>query len=76
MKLNKLGIETRPIISGNFTQQKVMKNLMKNITYEKFPKVDIVTNSGFMIGISSVKTNKKIIEKLCKDLEKTIIKFI
>ena len=75
VKLNKLGIETRPIISGNFTKQKVIKNLMKNISYEKFPKVDIVTNCGFMIGISSIKTNKKIVEKLCKDLEKTIIKF-
>ena len=30
----------------------------------------------FMIGISSIKTNKKIVEKLCKDLEKTIIKFV
>jgi len=76
LKLNKLGIETRPIISGNFTQQKVIKNLMKNISHKEFPKVDIVTNSGFMIGISSIKTNKKIIERLCKDLEKTIIKFI
>ncbi|MDC1047422.1 DegT/DnrJ/EryC1/StrS family aminotransferase [Alphaproteobacteria bacterium] len=76
VKLNKLGIETRPIISGNFTQQKVILNLMKNISYEKFPKVDIVTNSGFMIGISSIKINKKIVEKLCKDLEKTIIKFV
>ena len=75
VKLNKLGIETRPIISGNFTKQKVIKNLMKNISYEKFPKVDIVTNSGFMIGISSIKINKKIVEKLCKDLERTIIKF-
>jgi len=74
--LNKLGIETRPIISGNFTQQKVIKNLMKKISYEKFPKVDIITNCGFMIGISSIKTNKEIVEKLCKDLEKTIIKFV
>ena len=76
VKLNKLGIETRPIISGNFTQQKVIKNLMKKISYEKFPTVDIVTNSGFMIGISSIKTNKKIVKQLCKDLEKTITKFI
>ena len=75
-KLNKLGIETRPIISGNFTKQKVILNLMRNISYEKFPKVDMITYSGFMIGISSIKTNKKIIKKLCEDLEKTIIKFV
>ena len=49
---------------------------MKKISYEKFPTVDIVTNSGFMIGISSIKTNKKIVKQLCKDLEKTITKFI
>ena len=49
---------------------------MKSISYEKFPNVDIVTDSGFMIGISSIKTNKKIVTKLCEDLEKTIIKFV
>ena len=47
-----------------------------SFTSINFPKVDIVTNSGFMIGISSIKINKKIVEKLCKDLEKTIIKFV
>jgi len=29
-----------------------------------------------MIGISSSKINNKIIEKLCKDLEKIIIEFV
>ena len=76
LKLNRLGIETRPIISGNFTQQKVIKSLLKEISNQKFPKADLISNSSFMIGISSNKTNKKIINKLCMDLEKTIIEFI
>jgi CDP-4-dehydro-6-deoxyglucose reductase, E1 len=76
IKLNKVGIETRPIISGDFTKQKVIKSFLKDVSYEKFPKVDVVTNSGFMIGISSDKINKKVVERLCKDLERTIIKFI
>jgi len=75
-KLNELGIETRPIISGDFTKQKVIKNFLKNLERQKFPKANIVTNSGFMIGISSVKTNKKIIKRLCEDLENSIREII
>ena len=75
-KLNQLGIETRPIISGDFTKQKVMKTFIRNVDQIKYPEANHVTNCGFMIGISSMKTNNKIIEKLCKDLEKTISKFI
>ena len=71
-KLNALGIETRPIISGNFAKQKVVKNLLKGLKLHSFPEADIVTSSGFMIGISSFKTSKKTINRICKDLESSI----
>jgi len=75
-KLNALGIETRPIISGNFAKQKVVKNLLKGFKQQQFPEADIVTSSGFMIGISSFKTSKKIINRMCKDLESSIREII
>ena len=75
-KLNALGIETRPIISGNFAKQKVVKNLLKGFKQQNFPKADIVTSSGFMIGISSFKTSKKTINRMCKDLESSIREII
>jgi len=43
------GITTRPIVSGNFLKQPVMK-YMNHTVYNTTPNADIVHNSGFYIG--------------------------
>ena len=51
-KLNSLGIETRPIISGNFTKQPAIKKyniLKKGIS---LTNADLVNDLGFFIGLS------------------------
>ena len=51
-KLNSLGIETRPIISGNFAKQPAIKKyniLKKGIS---FTNADLVNDLGFFIGLS------------------------
>ena len=71
-KLNKKGIETRPIISGDFSSQKIIKNHYNYLSKFKLQNSKIINDSGFMIGISSIKLNKKIVIKLSQDL-KTVI---
>ena len=53
-KLEKNGIETRPIISGNFADQPAAKkyNLTSN---NKFPNTDFVYNNSFFIGLPTKK---------------------
>ena len=51
-KLNSLGIETRPLISGNFTKQPAIKKyniLRKGIS---FTNAELVNDLGFFIGLS------------------------
>lgn len=48
--LEKNGIETRPIISGNFTNQPAALKY-KLATNKKFPNTDYVYNSSFFIGL-------------------------
>ena len=53
--LDKIGIETRPIISGNFANQpaaKLYKLCKKN---EKFEKSQNVQDLGFLIGLHTRK---------------------
>ena len=71
-KLYKLGVETRPIISGDFSKQKIIKEKFKSLTKSQFPDADKIHKSGFMIGISSKRLNPKIIIKLAKDIKKVI----
>tara|TARA_A100001011_G_C14301731_1_gene841069 strand:- start:1138 stop:2364 length:1227 start_codon:yes stop_codon:yes gene_type:complete len=58
-----LGIENRPIISGNFIKQPALKkyNLIKN---KKFPKADQIDNLGFMIGLSCEKISNSKLKRL------------
>ena len=56
--LDKIGIETRPIISGNFANQpaaKLYKLCKKN---EKFEKSQNVQDLGFLIGLHTRKISK------------------
>ena len=71
-KLYKLGIETRPIISGNFLKQRIIKEKFKNLAKYQFNNADKIHTSGFMLGISSKKLNPKVIIKLANDIKKVI----
>ncbi len=70
-KLEKYGVETRPIISGNFLKQpSVKKYKLSKSTNMK--NAELVNNKGFFIGLPTKKIEKKIIKKLVKSLEKSI----
>ena len=49
--LEKNGIETRPIISGNFLNQPSAKLYKLNKKNLKFPNADLIEKRGFFIGI-------------------------
>ncbi len=71
-KLYKLGIETRPIISGNFVKQKIIKEKFKSFARHQFHNADKIHTSGFMLGISSKKIDLKVIIRLANDIKKVI----
>jgi CDP-6-deoxy-D-xylo-4-hexulose-3-dehydrase len=49
--LNKAGIETRPILTGNFLNQPALKRIMNNdLSSDNFEIADNLTSNGFMIG--------------------------
>jgi CDP-6-deoxy-D-xylo-4-hexulose-3-dehydrase len=54
---NKVGIETRPIISGNLLRQTCYK---KYDNFKNFKNSEFLHNNGFYIGIYPTLTNKKI----------------
>jgi CDP-4-dehydro-6-deoxyglucose reductase, E1 len=69
-KLENNGIETRPIISGNFTSQPAAKiyGLIKN---QKFPNTDLVYNKSFFIGLPTKKIKNNYLEKIVSTFEKS-----
>jgi CDP-6-deoxy-D-xylo-4-hexulose-3-dehydrase len=70
--LEKRGVETRPIISGNFLRQpSVIKYNLVN-KKSKFHNSDIINNKGFFIGLPSRKINNAFISDLVKIFEKSI----
>ena len=69
IKLEKMGVETRPIISGNFTRQPAAK-IYKLFKKNNFKNTDEIYNSSFFIGLPTPKLKKKKIEKLVKIFEK------
>lgn len=70
-KLEKNGIETRPIISGNFLKQPAIKkyNLLGN---KKFINADIINDQGFFIGLPTRKISNTYINRIVKTFEKSI----
>ncbi len=62
------GLQTRPIISGNFTNQPSSKLYKLNLTKKKFPGADEVQKLGFVIGLPSKKIEKKKIHLITKVL--------
>ena len=70
-KLEKLGVETRPIISGNFLKQPAIKKY--NIkTKGKMKNADYVNKYGFFIGLKTTHMKNDEITKLIKIFEKSI----
>ncbi len=67
-KLNKNGIDTRPIISGNFINQPSVNLYKLNTSKEKFPTAQEIENRGFFIGLHANNLKKKDIIKLTNNL--------
>ena len=68
--LNKSGIETRPILSGNFLNQPSCKLYNFINDAKKFKNSQLIEEKGFFIGLPTKEINKKkldyIVEKLLK----------
>ena len=62
------GLQTRPIISGNFTKQPSSKLYKLNLKNKKFPGADKVQKLGFVIGLPSKKIEKSKIKLITKIL--------
>ncbi len=65
------GVETRPIISGNFIKQPSVKKY-KLLSGVKFLNSDIVNDHGFFIGLPSKKINNIFVNKIIKAFEQSI----
>ncbi len=61
-KLKKLGIITRPIISGNFTKQPSIKLYKIKLNY-KLPNADKVDKNSFFLGLHNIKISKHKLNK-------------
>ena len=70
-KIENLGVETRPIISGNFLKQPSIKKY-KLIQNSKFINSDIVNKHGFFIGLPTSPISYKKIKKLVGAFEKSL----
>jgi len=62
--MEKNGVETRPIISGNFLNQPAVKLFNLGKTNSKFYKSEDVQNLGFFIGVHSEKIDRETVIKL------------
>jgi CDP-6-deoxy-D-xylo-4-hexulose-3-dehydrase len=62
--LERGGIETRPIISGNFLNQPAAKLYKFKQRAEEFVGAQKISDLGFVIGLHTEKTNKNTIKKL------------
>ena len=66
--LEKKGIETRPIISGNFANQPAVKLYKLNKNNEKFKSAQIIENLGFFIGLHTKKIDSKLANYISDNL--------
>lgn len=70
-KLNKEGIETRPMLSGNFLEQHASKKIFTNLATDlKFSSADFLSANGFLIGNSHNRTLEELnyLSKLLLDI--------
>ena len=50
-KLNESGIETRPVLTGNFVAQPAMQRIIGHkVSSEDFPNANLISNTSFLIG--------------------------
>ena len=68
--LAKKGIETRPIISGNFMNQPAIKLYGLDKKKEKFKNAQLLENLGFFIGLHTSKINSNLAEYVASNLLK------
>jgi CDP-6-deoxy-D-xylo-4-hexulose-3-dehydrase len=62
--LDKHGVETRPIISGNFLNQPSIKLFKLQNKNQKFPQAQEVENLGFFIGLHTKSIKQKTLNRL------------
>ena len=65
--LKKHKIESRPIISGNFTEQECIKNHNFKTT-NNFKEADRIEKLGFFIGLPTKRIKQNTINELCRHL--------
>jgi CDP-4-dehydro-6-deoxyglucose reductase, E1 len=68
--LEENGVETRPIISGNFANQPSIKLFNLNPKNKKFPNADEIEKKGFFIGLHTTKIKKAELNYLTSKLLK------
>lgn len=66
--LTKKGIETRPIISGNFINQPAVKLYRLNKTKNKFVNAQVIEDQGFFIGLHTNKISDKLANYIASSL--------
>ena len=69
--LEKSGVETRPIISGNFLKQPAIKKYKIN-SNKKFKNADYVNEKGFFIGLQTKIMKHNHLKKLVRAFEKSV----
>jgi len=72
--LEDLGIETRPIVTGNLAKHPVTKRLLPDQLERKYPGADEVHNRGFYIGLSPLLTDETV-DRLIDVFEEYLNKF-
>ena len=70
-KLYKNGVENRPIISGDFSQQPAL-NKYKIVKQKKYKNADYIHKYGFYIGLYSEKLTNSDLEKLKNSFRKSL----
>ena len=68
--LENKGIETRPIISGNFINQPAVGLYNLNFGKKKFKNAQMVENLGFFIGLHTNKISNQLADYLSLNLLK------
>ena len=66
--IESVGLQTRPIISGNFINQPSSKLYKLNYNNKKFPEAEKVQKLGFVIGLPAKKIDKKSLNFITKTL--------
>ena len=70
-KIEKKGVETRPIISGNFLKQPSIKKY-KLTDKNKMNNAEYINKKGFFIGLPTKKIKNKILNRLVKSFEESL----